>query len=146
MPMNTVTSYNFLLALFNGTTWANVLQNAGSPLTNFYLAFHTADPGISGYQNTSEAAYSGYGRTAIARTNAQFTVTQNSGTSSTVALVNAQSTPISGGAGSNITNFSIGTASTGAGNILFSGTVTPAITIQTNVTPQLQAGTIITET
>jgi 3-hydroxy-3-methylglutaryl CoA synthase len=144
--MNTVTSYNFLLALFNATTWANVLQNAASPLTNFYLAFHTADPGISGNQTTSEASYTNYARTAISRSNPAFTVTQNSGTSSTVSLGTAVSTPMSGGAGSNITFFSIGTLVSGAGQILFSGTVTPAITIATNVTPQLQAGTIITET
>jgi hypothetical protein len=147
--MNTVTSYNFLLALFNGTTWANVLQNAGSPLTNFYLAFHTADPGLSGNQTTNEVSYTGYtgqARTAIARTSGGFTVTQNSGVSSSVALTSAVSAPMCTGGTATAANFSIGTASTGAGSVLYSGTVTPNISISTNVTPQLQAGTIITQT
>jgi hypothetical protein len=147
--MNTVTSYNFLLALFNGTTWANVLQNASSPLTNFYLAFHTADPGLSGNQTTNEVAYTGYtgvGRTAIARSSAGFTVTQNTGVSSTVALTQAAAAPMCTGGSATASNFSIGTASTGAGTVLYSGTVTPTISISLNVTPQLQAGTIITQT
>ena len=53
---------NELLALiFNGTGIANLADNAVSgPLTNLYLALHTADPGEGGDQSTNEISYTGY--------------------------------------------------------------------------------------
>ena len=58
-----------LLALiFNATAIADLAENdATAPLTNLYVALHTADPGEAGVQNTSETAYTGYARVAVAR-------------------------------------------------------------------------------
>ena len=147
MGMNTAASDAMLLLVYNGTTWAGIGQNVtAGPDANLYLAWHTGDPGPSGNQTTNETGYTNYVRQPIARTTAGFTVTLNTGVSSTVQLVTGQSTPMSGGSAANITYFSIGTASAGAGQIIHSGTVTPPITINTNVTPQLQAGTFVTQT
>ena len=44
-----------------------------------------------------------------------------------------------------VTHFSVGTASSGAGKILYSGTVTPNIVTGNGVTPQLTTSTQITE-
>lgn len=46
---------------------------------------------------------------------------------------------------STITNFSVGTLATGTGAILYTGTVSPNISVSTGVTPQLTAASTITE-
>lgn len=69
---------DILKMIFNGTAIANLCDNAAtSPLTNLFVALHTADPGNSGDQTTSEAAYTGYGRATVARTTGGWTVTAN---------------------------------------------------------------------
>ena len=54
--------------IFAAQAWANVADNAASsPITTFYISLHTADPGETGSQTTSETAYTGYARVAIDR-------------------------------------------------------------------------------
>jgi hypothetical protein len=49
-------------------------------------------------------------------------------------------------AGTNtITYFGVGTASTGAGVLYYSGTVTPSISVSSGVTPRLTTASTITE-
>jgi hypothetical protein len=129
--------------IFQAAAIANIADNAaGSPLTNLYVSLHTADPGETGDQTTSETAYPSYARVAVARSGSGWTVTNNSvSPAATVAF--AQST--SGTQGNPITHFGIGTASSGAGKLLYSGTVTPNITMAEGVTPQLTTGSTITE-
>lgn len=133
---------DLLALIFNGTAIANLADNAASsPLTSLYLAFHTADPGEGGSQTTSEISYTGYARKAVARSSGQFSVSGN-----TATTVNDQDTGAStGGTGGTITHFSLGTASSGTGKILYSGTVTPNIVVASGVTPILKAGSTITE-
>lgn len=133
---------NQLLALiFNATTIANIANNAtSSPLTNLYASLHTADPTSAGSQSTSEATYTGYARVAIARSSAGWTVTSNS-----VSPAATISFPACTGGTNTITNFAIGTASSGAGEILYTGTVTPNISVASGVTPQLTTASTITE-
>jgi hypothetical protein len=74
MPKGTQFSNDFLKLVLNGTAIANIADNAGSsPLTNLYLALHTADPGVGGSQTTSEASYTGYARVAVPRSTSGFT-------------------------------------------------------------------------
>ena len=43
-----------LLLIFNATAIADLAENdTSSPLTNLYVALHTADPGEAGAQNAS---------------------------------------------------------------------------------------------
>ena len=70
---------DWLKLVFNATAIANMADNAAtSPLTNLYVSLHTADPGESGSQTTSEVAYTSYARVAVARTSGGWTVTANS--------------------------------------------------------------------
>lgn len=128
--------------IFNATAIANIADNAAtSPLTNLYVSLHTADPGEAGDQTTNETAYTGYGRVAVARTSGGFTVTGNS--VSPVANVDFGECTASPGAA--ITHFAIGTAASGAGKLLYSGTVTPNITMAVGVIPRIKTTSTITE-
>jgi hypothetical protein len=132
---------SLLKLIFNATAIANLADNAAtSPLTNLYVSLHTADPGEAGDQSTSEATYTGYARVAVLRTTGGWTVTNNS--VSPVANIDFGNCT----AGTNtITYFGVGTASTGAGVLYYSGTVTPSISVSSGVTPRLTTASTITE-
>lgn len=49
------------------------------------------------------------------------------------------------GAGGTVTHFGVGTDSSGTGNLLFFGTVTPNISVVAGVTPKLDTNTTITQ-
>lgn len=132
---------NALLQLiFQGTTIANIAENASSsPLANLYLALHTADPGASGSQSTSEAAYGSYARMAVSRTSGGFTVAGLS-----VTLTSAVNFPAAASGSETETYWSIGVASGGATEILGRGPISPTIAVSAGVTPQLTTGTSVT--
>ena len=132
----------FLKLVFNATAVTNIADNAASaPLTNLYVSLHTADPGAGGSQTTSEISYTGYARVAVARTTGGFTVTGQTLTpAATIAW--AIST---GGTGGTATFFAVGTASTGTGNLLYSGAISPTIVVTSGVTPQLTVATTVVE-
>ena len=133
---------DLLSLVFNGTAIANLADNAASsPLTSLYLALHTADPGEAGNQSTSEISYTGYSRVAVARTSGGWTITGNS--VSPVAAI--EFGEMTGGAGGTVTHASIGTASSGAGKILYSGALTPTIAVATGVIPRIKNTSTITE-
>lgn len=142
MPKGLTFTNDFLKLFFNGGAIANIADNAASsPITSLWLALHTADPGSAGNQSTNEISYTSYARVGVARTSAAFTVSAR-----TVSLAALQAFPAStGGAAASATFFSVGTASSGTGKILYSGTLTPGIAISNGVTPQINSGTIITE-
>jgi hypothetical protein len=132
---------DWLKLIFNATAIANIADNAASaPLTSLYVSLHTADPGEAGDQTTSEATYTSYARVAVARTSGGFTVTNNSvSPASTIVF------PAATGGSNTITHFAVGTASSGAGKLLYSGTVTPNLSVSSGVTPQLSTSSSITE-
>ena len=141
MGKGTTFSSSLLALIFNATTIANIAQNASSsPLTNLYVSLHTADPTAGGNQSSSEATYTGYARVAVARSSGGWTVTSNS-----VSPAATISFPACTGGTNTITNFSIGTASSGSGEILYTGTVTPNISVANGVTPQLTTASTVTE-
>jgi hypothetical protein len=130
-----------LLLLFNATAWANIADNAASsPLTSLYVSLHTADPGEAGDQTTNEATYTSYARMAVARSGSGWTVTNNS--CSPVANVDF---PACTGGTNTITHAAIGTASSGAGMLLYSGAVSPNIAVSTGVQPRISTSSTITE-
>lgn len=143
MSISDTTEAAILALIYNATTWANYAVNATtSPETNIAVALHTADPGDAGTMATSEAAYTGYARAAVARTTGGWTI---SGTSPTQAAPVATIAFPIGTAGTGIaTYFSTGKSGGGAAAILFSGTVTPNITMGASITPQLSTATTIT--
>jgi len=109
---------------------------------NLYLSLHTADPGDTGSQATNETAYTGYARLAVARSSAGFTVTANA-----VNLVaNADFGQCTAAPGAALTHFGIGTSASGAGKLLYSGTLTPNIVMNVGVQPRITtAPNLVTE-
>jgi hypothetical protein len=132
---------SLLLLIFNATLWANIAINAtSSPITNIQVSLHTADPGETGDQTTSEIAYTSYARVAVARTSGGWTVTANS-----VSPVANIDFPAGTGGSGTATHFAVGTASSGAGVRIYSGTVTPNVVCGSGVTPRLTTASTITE-
>ncbi|NEI52729.1 hypothetical protein GR217_34485 [Rhizobium leguminosarum] len=132
---------DLLKLIFNATAIGNMADNAASsPLTNLYVSLHTADPGEAGDQTTSEAAYTSYARVAVARTSGGWTVTNNS-----VSPAANIDFPACTGSSSTVTHWAVGTASSGAGKLLYSGTVSPNIAVSNGVVPRLTTATAITE-
>lgn len=133
-----------LLLLFNNTGFANVGDATGlrgsTVAGSLHVSLHTADPGEAGTQATSEVTYTSYARVAVARSGAGWTVTGNS-----VVPAAAITFPAGTGGSGTATHFGVGTALSGAGVLLYSGTVTPNIVTGNGVTPQLSTATSITE-
>jgi len=132
---------DLLKLIFNATTINDLAENdTTSPATNLYVSLHTADPGEAGDQTTSEITYTSYARVAVARTTGGWTVTNNS-VSPVAAIAFTAGT---GGSGT-ATHFGVGTAASGAGKLLYKGTVTPNIVTGNGITPQLTTASTITE-
>jgi hypothetical protein len=128
-----------LLLIFNNTNIANVGDATGlrgsSTAGSLYVSLHTADPGEAGDQTTSEATYTSYARVAVARSGAGWTVASNN--ASNTAAVNW---PAATGGTNTITHFGIGTASSGAGVLLFSGALSASRSVTSGVTPTAAIG------
>jgi len=135
---------DWLLLQFNNTnaslhgdaTGLRGSTTAGS----YYISLHTADPGETGDQTTSECTYTSYARVAVARTSGGFTVSTN-----TVAFAAAVTFPAGTGGSGTATHFGIGCSSTAAGKLLYKGAISPTIVTGNGVTPILSAGTVVTE-
>ena len=133
-----------LLLLFNNTPFTLVGDAAGLlgsiVAGSLYASLHTADPGEAGDQTTSEATYTSYARVAVARSAAGWTVTANS-----VSPVANIDFPAGTGGSGTVTHGGIGTSSSGAGKLLYKGTVTPNIVTGDGITPRLTTTSAITE-
>jgi hypothetical protein len=133
-----------LLLLFNNTNFANVGDATGlrgsSAAGSLYASLHPADPGETGTQTTSETTYTSYARVAVARSGAGWTVSNNQ-----VVPAAAITFPAGTGGSGTATHWGLGTDSSGAGTLLYSGTVTPNIVLGNGITPQLSTATAITE-
>lgn len=123
-----------LLALFfNGTTAANIAQNASSaPLTNLVVHLHTADPGEAGTQSTNQVSYTGYAGVTVARSGAGWTVSGNTASNAAAITFGACT------AGSaTATHFSVGDSTR-----FYSGTLTDPLAISTGITPEFAIGAL----
>jgi hypothetical protein len=135
---------SMLLLFFNNTNFANVGDATGlrgaSTAGSLYVSLHTADPGEAGDQSTSEIAYTSYARVAVARSGSGWTVTNNS-----VSPASTITFPAGTGGSGTATYFGVGTASSGAGVLLYSGAISPTITCGNGITPSLTTASTITE-
>lgn len=130
----------FLNVAFTGVGDAGGLLPSAAA-GSLYLTLHTADPGEAGDQTTSETAYTGYTRKAVARSGAGFTRTGSS-----ISPVADQDFPeCTASPGGALTHFGIGTASSGAGKLLYKGVLTPNIAMAVGVIPRVKAASAVTE-
>lgn len=143
---DSVFANDVLKLLFQATAIANIADNAAtSPITNVYVALHTANPettagsGTVGTQNASEAAYTSYARVAVARTSGGWTVSTN-----TVVPAATISFPAATGGSETETFASLGKSSSGATLMFFYGSISPTIVVSTGVTPQLTTSSQLT--
>jgi hypothetical protein len=129
---------------FNNTGAANIGDATGlrgsTTAGNIFVALTTADPGDTATsQLTSESAYTNYARQSTNRASGAggWTI---SGTTQ-AANASAVTFPACGATGSTITNFTLGSATSGAGNLDIIGTA--ALTVSNGVTPSFAAGACV---
>jgi hypothetical protein len=141
MSMSNAFETQLLQLIFENANAANIGDATGlrgsSTAGVFYIALHTADPGEGGSQNTSEATYTGYARVSVARSTAGWTVSGNS-VSNDAAITFGACTAGS----STCTYFSIGTDSSGAGNLLLSGALGASLAVTAGITPAFAIGAL----
>jgi hypothetical protein len=142
MAKSTATCTSLLALLFNGTAFADIAENDSSgPLGTLYVSLHTDSPGTGGSQLTNEANYSSYARLGIVRTAGGWTVA--SGQAKNTAL--AQFIECDGGSNI-ITHVAIGTDSSGAGRVLYAGSLSAPRTISSGIQAQFNAlALVVTE-
>ena len=140
MSMSNTSETALLNLLFKNTAWANIGDAGGlqpsAAAGSFYVALHTADPADAGDQSTNEAAYTGYARVAVAR-GAGFNV--SGATVSNAATVQFDECTALSAA---VTHFSVGTAASGAGSILYSGALSATRNISAGITPLFNAAAL----
>lgn len=134
-----------LLLLLNNTNIANLGDATGvrgsSTAGSVFIALHTADPGETGNQTTSEATYTSYARVAVARSGAGWTI---SGTAPTQAAnAAAVNFPACTGGTNTITHFSIGRDTSGTGEILLSGVLAASLSVSTGITPSFAISALV---
>jgi hypothetical protein len=136
---------DLMLLLFNNTDIANIGDAGGirgsATAGSLYWSLHTADPGETGSAVTNETAYTGYARIAAARSGAGFTVTGNS-VSPPANVDFGECTASPGGA---LTHFGVVNTASGAGKLLYKGTLTPNATMAVGTIPRIKSTSTITE-
>lgn len=137
-----------LLLIFNNTAIAGIGDGPGilgsATPGDLYAAMHTTPgPEDTGTAITNETAYTGYLRVAIARASGAggFTVTGSS-VSNFDDQTFGECTALPG---TDLTHFSFVDTSSGAGEVLYWGTLTPNIAMAIGVKPQLKNTTTVTE-
>ena len=139
MSMSNAFESELLDLIFTNAAIANIGDAGGlqpsATAGSLYVSLHSADPGEAGGQTTNEVAYTNYARVAVARTAGGWTVAGN--TSSNTALIQF---PQCGASGATATYAGIGTSSSGAGLLMFSGQLSSSLTIANLITPQFAAG------
>src|SRR5690606_3778425 len=128
-----LTSNTPALANIGGASGLQPAATAG----NLYVSLHTADPGESGDQSTSEAGYTSYARVAVARSGAGWTVSGDSA-SNAVAVDFPEAT----GGSATVTHFGIGTSASGTGVLLFKGELDASLGITTGMVPSFAIGAL----
>ena len=129
---------NTNFALIGDATGLRGSSTAGS----LYVSLHTSDPGEAGDQTTNEIAYTSYARVTVARSGAGFVVTGNS-----VSPAATVTFPTGTGGSGTATHFGVGTASSGAGTVLYAGALTSSLAVANGIQPQFAAGALdVTET
>jgi hypothetical protein len=143
MPTTNAFEADLLNLILNNANIANLGDATGvrgsTAAGSIYISLHTASPGASGTQTTSEVAYTGYARVAVARS-AAWTVTPGNPTTGTN---NATVTfPACTAGSATATHFGIGTSSSGAGGLIASGALGASLAISAGITPQAAASTL----
>jgi len=138
MSASNAAAAGILSLYFENTAHANVGDATGvrgsTTAGVYYIGLHTADPGETGTQSTSEATYTSYARVSVARSTSGWTVT--TADPATVTNDAAISFPQATGGTDTVTYFGIGTDASGTGNLLFSGILDASLAVSNGITPE----------
>lgn len=141
MSATNVFENGLLSLIFENASYANVGDATGlrgsTTAGVFYISLHTADPGETGSQTTSESAYTSYARVSVARSTAGWTVT--AGVCDNDAAITF---PACTGSTSTVTNFGIGSDVSGVGNLFLKGATTASLAVSTGITPAFAIGAL----
>lgn len=120
--------------VFQNTTFAQApLIQASSSAGSFFISLHTASPGATGTQSTSEAAYTSYAREAVARSSGGWTITGNA----PIIAENAAAVtfPTAAGGSETEADFAFGQETSGAGVVYGYGTLNSTLAVSNGITP-----------
>lgn len=131
-----------ILLLFNNTNFANIGDATGlrgsTVAGSFYVGLHTAALTDVSTQVSSQAAYGGYTRVGIARSGAGWSCVANSASN-----VAAATFPTASSGSESESYFSVGMQSgTGAGDILYWGSLNTPLAVSVGITPSFAAGAL----
>ena len=142
MAATTAFITSLLNHLFLNAEIANVGDATGlrgsTTAGSLYLSLHTASPGVGGSQTTSECSYTSYARVAVVRTASGFEISSGD-------MVNAAAVtfPANTGSTQNATHIGLGTAASGAGNLLLFTSLSSTLAITNGLPPNFLAGEIV---
>lgn len=107
---------------------------------SLYVSLHSSDPGETGDQTTNEITYTTYARVAVARSAVGWTVSATAPTQ----VVNAGGVtfPLCSALSATAAYFGVGTDSTGAGKLLYSGILDANLSISAGITPSFAIGAL----
>jgi len=131
MSFGNTTENDIAKLLFNATALS---WNAN---TDLYVSLHTGDPTEAGSQTTSECAYGSYARVTVARSGVGWTVASNTATNA--ALIQF---PQCSSGSEVVTYVAIGTAASGAGQVIVKGALSASLSVSSGIQPQFSAGEI----
>ena len=138
---NSIGWLEMILQAVQSADMIGLVRNDTAPLTVLYVSLHTADPTAAGTQSSSEAAYSGYARVAVARSSAGWSISGE-----TVSNAAAITFPSSTSGPESETWFGVGTAASGAGVLLWAGPLSAPLVVNSGITPSFAIGALqITE-
>jgi hypothetical protein len=130
MSFGNTTENDIARLIFNKVTLSWDAENT------LYIGLHTGDPGEAGSQTASECAYGSYARVAVTRNGTGgFTVT--GGAVTNAALIQF---PTATSGTETATHVTIGTAASGAGQIIAKGALNASLGISSGIQPQFPAG------
>jgi hypothetical protein len=128
---------DLLKLFFQNTAMANVGSAGGlqpsSSAGSLFVTLHTASPGATGTQSTSEAAYTNYARVGVARSSGGWTITGSSPTTAENAA--AVTFPQSGSGPETETSFAVGQETSGAGELYWFGALNANLVVNNLITP-----------
>lgn len=141
MSATNVFENGILSLIFENANYANVGDATGlrgsTTAGVFWVRLHTADPGETGDQTTSESAYTNYTGVSAARSTAGWTVA--AGVADNDAAVTFATCGVTG---STVTHFSLGSDQAGAGNRFMNGALASQLIINQNITPNFAIGVL----
>lgn len=145
MSLSDTAESDWLKLLFQNTNWALLGDATGlrgsTTAGSLFAGLSTGTLSDTSTQTSTEAAYTGYARVAVARSSAGWTL---SGTSPT-QMANAASITFGAcTAGSETeTNFVIGRDSSGAGEAVYYGVLTASLAVSAGITPSYAIGGLV---